>query len=130
MRRFAAFFLVALGAAATANAHDIPNERVDRALQATLTPGRLRIDFEVSLAELTLAQDLRRLVGIIEAKDRRAYFDRYGEETAPLNARGLLVALDGRPLLLRVEGFDLAVEEHPRFTFHFDADLPTAGHLT
>ena len=46
--------------AAAAHGHDIPNQRVDRSIQVTLTPGRLEIDYEVSLTELTLTQDLRR----------------------------------------------------------------------
>ena len=46
-----------------AHAHDIPNARVDRSIQVSLDPGRLEIDYEVSLSELTLTRDLRMLVG-------------------------------------------------------------------
>ena len=44
--------------AAPTNGLDV-NARVDRSIQATLAPGRLAIDYEVSLSELTLTQDLR-----------------------------------------------------------------------
>src|SRR3954447_16116537 len=110
-------------------AHDIPNARVDRAIQATLRPGRLAIDYEVSLSELTLTQDLRALVGTLPGADRPAWFDRYGREVGPLDAKGFFVAIDGRPLDLRFRGFDLAVEEHPRFTFHLEVPIPARGRL-
>ncbi len=113
-----------------ATAHDIPNERVDRSIQVTLLrQGRLRVDYEVSLSELTLIQDLRRLVGAVEAGDRRALFDRYGRETGPLNAKGFLAWVDGEEIALRADGFDLSVEEHPRYTFHLSAAVPRAGRL-
>jgi ABC-type nickel/cobalt efflux system permease component RcnA len=112
-----------------ARAHDIPNARVDRSTQATLRPGRLEVDYEVSLSELTLTQDLRALIGSLPGADRQEWFDRYGRETGPLNAKGMLVTVDGRPVVLSTEGFDLAVEQHPRYTFHFAADLPPRGRL-
>ena len=46
-----------------------------------------------------------------------------------MNAKGLLVTVDGLPLALRSRGFDLAIEEHPRYTFHFEADPPPRGRL-
>ena len=51
-----------------ARAHDIPNQRVDRSIQVTLGPGRLEIDYEVSLSELTLTQDLRALDGYVAGR--------------------------------------------------------------
>ncbi len=93
--------------------------------------GRLEIDYEVSLAELTLAQDLRSLIGIIppEVSTREDLYNRYGRETGPLNARGFLVTVDGEPMTLRYKSFDLIVEDHPRFTFHLTAPLPERGRL-
>jgi nickel/cobalt transporter (NicO) family protein len=121
---------VVLALASVAMAHDIPNERVDRSVQVTLLQrGRILVDYEVSLSELTLVQDLRRLVGPVEASDRHALFDRYGKETGPLNAKGLLVWVDGREIALKADHFDLAVEEHPRYTFHLSADVPPDGRL-
>src|SRR6185312_14180321 len=73
---------------------------------------------------------LRSLVGSVPSADRTALFARYGDETGPLNAKGFLVAVDGRPLTLRFASFDLAVEQHPRYTFHLAADLPPRGRLT
>jgi nickel/cobalt exporter len=110
-------------------AHDIPNARVDRSIQVTVGPGRLVVDYEVSLAELTLTQDLRALIGVLPGADRREWFDRYGRVTGPLNAKGLLVSVDGRPLGLRARGFGLAVEDHLVYTFQFETDLPGRGQL-
>lgn len=121
--------LAALLVVPAARGHDIPNERVDRSIQVRLAPGRVEVDYEVSLSELTLAQDLRSLIGPLPAVDRAALFDRYGRETAPLNARGLLLEVDGEAMGLAARGFDLIVEEHPRYTFRFAAPLPGRGRL-
>ena len=129
MRRLALTVSLASFLPAMAAAHDIPNARVDRSIQATLGPARLAIEYEVSLAELTLTQELRSLIGVLPGADRRDWFLRYGEETGPMNAKGLLVTVDGLPLALRSRGFDLAIEEHPRYTFHLEADPPSRGRL-
>jgi ABC-type nickel/cobalt efflux system permease component RcnA len=129
MPRRAAFLLLCLASPLVAHAHDIPNERVDRSIQVTLEPQRLAIDYEVSLSELTLTRDLRRLIGVLPGVESRDWFQRYGQETGPLNARGLLVAIDKQPRELRFLGFDLAVEEHPRYVFHYETALPPSGGL-
>ncbi len=129
MRRSLASALLVLGSIAPALAHDIPNARVDRSIQATLEPAKLRVDYEVSLAELTLIQDLRQLGGEVTGGDRRGWFEQYGKVTGPLNAKGLLVVVDGNEVTLNSVGFDLSVEGHPRFTFHFEAEVPPAGRL-
>jgi nickel/cobalt transporter (NicO) family protein len=110
-------------------AHDIPNARVDRSIQATIGPSKLRVDYEVSLAELTLIQDLRQLGGEVPGGDRRAWFEQYGKVTGPLNAKGFLVVVDGQEVDAKFVGFDLTVEGHPRFTFHFEAAIPESGRL-
>jgi ABC-type nickel/cobalt efflux system permease component RcnA len=115
--------------AAETRAHDIPNAQVDRAIQVTVRPGLLEVDYEVSLAELTLNQDLRRLIGPLPAADRQALFERYGRETGPLNAKGFLVTLDGRPFDLQYRDFEVSVEQHPRYVFHLQAELPRHGRL-
>jgi nickel/cobalt transporter (NicO) family protein len=130
MRRLLASVVLAVSVVSAVSAHDIPNARVDRSIQAAIAPGRLTIDYEVSLAELTLVQDLRGLISALPEGDRRALYDRYGQVTGPLNAKGFLVAVNGRPLELRLLGFDLAVEEHPRYTFHFEATLSERGRLS
>jgi ABC-type nickel/cobalt efflux system permease component RcnA len=112
-----------------ASAHDIPNARVDRSIQVTVRPGRLEIVYEVALAELTLTQELRTLVGSLAGADRRDVFQRYGQETGPLNAKGLLVTCNGEPRTLTSEGFDLVVEEHPRFFFRYATPIAPAGRL-
>ena len=116
-------------AACRLRAHDIPNQRVDRSIQVTLAPGRLEIDYEVSLTELTLTQDLRSLVGPRPGAERSEWLALYGEVTGPLNAKGFLVSVDGAPVALSSAGYRLVVEEHPRYTFHLEARIPAAGRL-
>jgi ABC-type nickel/cobalt efflux system permease component RcnA len=112
-----------------ARSHDIPNQRIDRSIQVTVRPGRIEIDYEVSLTELTLTQDLRALIGGIPGADRALWLARYGEVTGPLNRKGILVSIDAQPVELAERGFTLAVEEHPRYTFHFDARIRGEGRL-
>lgn len=126
INRFPGSLLVAcviLVVATAAHAHDIPNARVDRSIQVYVGSKTITIDYEVSLAELTLTQELKSLIGKIEGGDREAWFNRYGLETGPLNAKGILVTVDRDPAPLEFNGFDLAVEEHPRYVFHFRAEL-------
>lgn len=126
---FRLLWLLAIGAPA-AIAHDIPDARVDRGIQIHLAPGLLRVDYEVSLAELTLIQDLRGLGGDPQAPDRQQLLERYGDLTGPLNARGILVEIDGHPLDLTFRGFDLFTDEpHPRYVFHLEAKIPRTGKL-
>ena len=110
-------------------AHDIPNERVDRSIQVSLSPGSIAIDYEVSLSELTLTQDLRRLIGSLPGADRKEWLDRYGQVTGPLNAKGFLVSALGEPIQLSMRSFDLVVEDHPRYTFHLTGSIPPSGRL-
>lgn len=122
--------LAVLIATGPSHAHDIPDARVDRGIQVRLEPRRLRVDYEVSLAELTLIQDLRSLGGDPQAADRMQLLRRYGDLTGPLNARGFLVEIDGQPIDLAFRSFDLHTDEpHPRFVFHLDVPLPTRGRL-
>ena len=129
MRRTLVLCLSILGCSTAAVGHDIPSARVDRSIQAILEAGHLRVRYEVSLAELTLTQDLRQLIGELPGVDRRGWFEEYGRVTGPLNARGLLVEVDGREVELNPGGVDLAIEGHPRFTFHFDTPVPSKGRL-
>jgi ABC-type nickel/cobalt efflux system permease component RcnA len=115
--------------ASTAWSHDIPNQRVDRAIQVEIVPQGLRIAYEVSLTELTLVQDLRALMGDLPKVDGTGWLDLYGKVTGPLNAKGILMTVDGQPSTLAFRDFVFAIEEHPRFTFHFDMALPGHGRL-
>ena len=130
MRLAAAACVILLASPRATVAHDIPNARVDRSIQATLEPGRLRVTYEVSLSELTLTQDLRQLIGELPGADRRGWFEEYGRVAGPLNAKGLLVAVDGQEIEPKALGFDLAIEGHPRYSFHFEAPVPPRGRLT
>lgn len=114
----------------TAEGHDIPNQRVDRSIQVTVKPGDLQVDYEVGLTELTLTQDLRSLTGGLPGGDRSAWLALYGQVTGPLNAKGLLVTVDGRPVSLAGEKYDLVIEEHPRYTFRYQAKIGTHGQLS
>ncbi len=110
--------------------HDIPNQRVDRSIQVEIAPHQLRIDYEVSLTELTLIQDLRSLMGSLPTEENGGWLERYAKVTGPLNAKGVLVSLDGRPATLAFRGYKIVVEEHPRFTFQFELSLPGRGRIT
>jgi ABC-type nickel/cobalt efflux system permease component RcnA len=121
---------IAVASGLPVRAHDIPNQRVDRSIQVTLQTGRLAIDYEVSLTELTLTQDLRALMGSRPGSDRAEWLALYGQVTGPLNAKGFLVAVDGVSTELSARGFRLAIEEHPRYTFHLEARIPVRGHLS
>lgn len=49
MHRALVCWLVLTVVAPTAKGHDIADEQVDRSIQTTLLPGRLEIDYEISL---------------------------------------------------------------------------------
>ena len=83
-----------VSASPTARSHDIPNQRVDRSIQVTVVRGGWKSTYEVSLSELTLTQDLRALTGSLPGGDRPAWLALYGEVTGPLNAKGLMVAVE------------------------------------
>ena len=61
---------------------------MDRSIQATVRPGRLIVDYEVGLSELTLTRDLRAIIGTLPGADRREWFEEYGRVCGPLNAKG------------------------------------------
>lgn len=130
-RRAAVLALAALGLPGTAApAHDIPDARIDRAIQIVLRPGRLNLDYEVSLAELTLVRDYRRLFGSLPAADRLELYGDYGRRIGPLDARGFLVHIDGQPIALSIVTQELSVEEHPRYVFHLAGEIPSRGRLS
>jgi nickel/cobalt transporter (NicO) family protein len=129
MRSLVFALLVVAASVNSATAHDIPNAQVDRSIQVTIRPGGLLFAYEIVLSELTLTQDLRALIGTLPGADRRDWFDEYGRIGGPLNAKGLLVSVDGRPRVLRAGSFDLSIEDHVRYTFHFETDLPPRGRL-
>jgi nickel/cobalt transporter (NicO) family protein len=126
---FLLWLAVFAGTPSLALAHDIPNERIDRSIQVSLSPGQISVDYEVSLSELTLTQDLRRLIGTLPGAERQEWLARYGQETGPLNAKGMLVTIEGEPVLLSMRSFDLLVEEHPRYIFHLTGRIPSRGRL-
>ncbi len=78
---------------------------------------------------MTLTQDLRRLIGSLPGADRQEWLARYGQVTGPLNAKGILVLVDGEAVTLTMSNFDLVVEDHPRYTFHLAGQIPSQGRL-
>ncbi len=112
-----------------AEGHDVPNARIERSLQITLDPPQLRVDYEIVLAELTLAQDLRQVDGDAFVGDRAALFERYARVIGPLNARGLLATVDQTEVEFRPVDFAIVVEDHPRLTFRLAATIPRSGRL-
>ncbi|MFO0910900.1 MAG: ABC transporter permease [Isosphaeraceae bacterium] len=100
-----------------------------RSTQAVLRPGLIRVDYEVSLSELTLTQELRGLIGHLPGAGRDDWLAAYARETGPLNARGFLIQVAGTEIPLRFTGHDLTVEEHPRYVFHFLGEIPPSGRL-
>jgi nickel/cobalt exporter len=95
----------------------------------TLTPGRIEIDYEVSLSELTLTQELRGLIGELPGAGRSDWFDAYGRETGPLNAKGFQTTVNGEQVSWSPVRFELRVEEHPIYHFRFEAKIPRSGRL-
>lgn len=110
-------------------AHDIPNARVDRSIQVVVRPRSLLVEYEVGLADLTLAQDLRNLGVSVPSGDRSALYEAFARETGPLNAKGLLADVGGVPIVLSMKGHRVIVEDHPRFVFQYRAELPERGRL-
>ena len=133
MARWVAWLVMAVASvvfgAPLASAHDIPNARIDRSTQVRLASGRLRVDYEVSLAELTLAQDLRQLDGEPFVGERAELWQRYARVVGPLNARGLLVEVDGQEVNLEPVDFAIVADDHLRITFRLEAAIPSAGKL-
>ena len=110
-------------------AHDIPDANVNRSIQVVLSPGQITIDYEVGLSDLTLTQDLRTLLGELPVGGRPEWLARYGKETGPLNARGLILTINGERIeLIYVDHACVATDE-PTFLFHFKADIPAEGKL-
>ncbi len=130
LARLFALMLLACAALGTSTlAHEIPDARIDRALQVVVLPGLLKLDYEVSLAELTAVQDLRRLEGQLSGLDRNQLLERYGEVVGALNARGIQVEVDGVEAPLGIQGFELTIQEHPRYLFHLQCGLPVRGRV-
>ncbi len=96
----------------------------------TVLPGRVEVDYELSISELTLTRELRSLVGPLDLADRQALFNRYAAETGPMNAKGLLVKINDQPLELRFQSFRLVVEDHPRFFFRMVGTAPGSGSIS
>ena len=112
-----------------AAAHDVPNRFFDRAVQVAVEPGKVHVLYDLSISELTLAEELMALVGpdgLAELPSDQ-WLERFAREMAELLAQGLLLEANGSEVQLRVLGFSYDTHEgHPRFRFRFDGPLPPA----
>ncbi len=69
------------------------------------------------------------MIGGLPGADRQEWLDRFGAVTGPLNAKGFFITVDRKPIAVEFKGFDLLIEEHPRYTFHLEGELPPSGRL-
>lgn len=99
-------------------------------MQVRVAPGRLYVDYVVSLNEFTLLRDLKRLDDSpTPAASREETVERYGRIVAPLNAAGLLITIDGQPLPLEIDEIRTRVESHLVYDVTYVAPLPDSGRL-
>jgi ABC-type nickel/cobalt efflux system permease component RcnA len=124
--------VAALACAATlaaAHAHDVPDRFFDRAVQVTIHPDRVDVDYQLSLTRLTLAEELLALVGPggLAGAGPEDRMDRYGKEMGPLLARGLILRANESELSLQFVRVTHRVDDHPRFAFVFAADVPPSN---
>lgn len=122
-------FLIFIPAQSVILAHDIPNDRVDRLMIVSLSPGIVDIRYEVSLDELTLIQDFRRLSETEIPSDRSTLVLAYARSVGPLDALGILGTIDSSPIQWRVGPIEVVADSHPVLVFHYRSDLPLAGEL-
>ncbi len=113
-----------------ATGHDIPDARVDRGIQVRLVPPQLVVEYHVSLSDWTLYQDLKALEGSSRLEIPFEQLGNwYGKRVGPLIARGVLGEVDGVALGWNLNGFEVSREDHYRYRFRFETDVPMAGHL-
>lgn len=108
-------------------AHDVPNRFFDRAVQVAVEPGAIHVLYDLSVSELTLAEELMALVGPDGLAQLPAdrWLERFAQEMADLLAGGVLVEANGAEVPLKPIGFNYdTFEGHPRFRFRFDGKLP------
>ena len=121
-------FVLLLAVPLPTRGHDIPDSRVDRAIQVDLEPGRLRVRYTVSLSEWTLYQDLKAL-DAIDRPSGESIVDHYAAVVAPLNAAGLIGRADETPLEWTIGPIDVRRDDHFLLTFEFSAAIGPSGAL-
>ena len=120
--------LVSLATPIASSGHDIPDSRVDRAIQVDLQPGRIEVRYTLSLSEWTLYQDLKALDAIDRAPTE-SIVDHYAAVVAPLNAAGLIGRVNETPLEWTIGPIEVRRDDHLLLTFEFDAPIDPAGSL-
>ena len=128
LSRTVATVCLILGAVvASAMAHDVPNRFFDRSVQLAVEAGRVHVQYELSISELTLAEQLLALVGPAGLAElpAHAWLERFAREMGELLAEGVEVRFDDQPVSLKVLGYSFdTFEGHPRFRFRFAGELP------
>jgi ABC-type nickel/cobalt efflux system permease component RcnA len=110
------------GGGGSVSAHDVPDRFFDRSIQVSIGSDRLSISYQLSLTQLTLAEELLSLVdaGVLARSDDSERLTRYAQGMGPLLAQGLIVKVDGTAVPVRFAAATHRVEDHPRFTFELD----------
>ncbi len=104
-------------------AHDVPDRFFDRAVQVTIQPDRISVTYELSLTQLTLAQELLSLVGPggLSGTGPAERLDRFAQEMGPLLARGLFLRVNDIERPVQFVTASHRVEEHPKFQFEMQS---------
>jgi ABC-type nickel/cobalt efflux system permease component RcnA len=116
--------LAVAGAASRLAAHDVPDRSFDRAIQITIEPERVFVSYDLSLTQLTLAEELLALVGPggLSGAGPSERMETYAQKMGPLVADGVLLRLDGLDAKLRLVQSSHRIDDHPRF--HFELEVP------
>ncbi len=124
MRSAACLLLVIWSGSAVA--HPVPRQHHDRTLTLTIRPGALLVEYVLALDQLTFDDDLA-FKRDIDRADPRKLRAVYGEEFGKHIRDSLLAEINGRDLSFRFLRFEPKIEEdHLRYTFLFQASLPSA----
>lgn len=98
-----------LAGAGSASAHPLGNFTVNAAAGVTVSPGHLRVDYVLDLAEIPTFQE-RRVIdadgdGAVEDAERAAWATRRAEAIEA----GLSITVDGEPVALRADGASMTL---------------------
>jgi ABC-type nickel/cobalt efflux system permease component RcnA len=104
-----AVVVVVLSAPATATAHPLGNFTVNRYAGIELTPGEVRIEYVVDLAEIPTVQLRPEIDADADGTLTEAERARWAARTAPDLAAGLTLAVDGAAVLLDVVSVSMRV---------------------
>jgi ABC-type nickel/cobalt efflux system permease component RcnA len=111
------------------DAHDIPKQRVDRTIQLTFEPARLRLEYSLELDDTTIAADLRRLRPGALPPDPEEWLNAYGKLVAELLPKAF--RLTGPDQLSindwKTVSIERIREQHTVYEFTYEIGLPLKG---